>query len=776
MWQALIKAGCIDDSGLILSHLIPLESPEQISLPEPFDLHQDKVFTLFQRVVKGSVTCRRDTQLISSVDIQDAQGQVAVTRDQLPGLAAMPDVPACAGSLLAELFFYLPCHAPHEIAEAAAGGDLKRYGELRQKIESLMATPDTYYTDCLKGGALPQAVAANQWKWPWHPQFLHWKIGYWPLKKVESTITKEDEETRTTFTPDLITANFDFSDDHMELGQTRAQFADMDPPEYMGITVLTPGAVQNLKDRTCAFLESHSIDWVADLTRDLENTAVLSQTLSGYNESLLTFDSRLKFPIADPPERLSRYCDFTKSVGDTVKSHYSASPVPNANFNPIRAGYMRVTGIRVVDTFGQHREIENPPFAVASSFTPQKPLETDYGKIYLPPRVVPPARLTAYFIPERTPEAGATCHPENPVLGWIVPNFLDRGIMIFDVEGTALGTVKVSDGACVLRPAPGKDMPAPEKIVEGIENTFFQGMVRSLLGKNAAELDAFIDLMERGLHATYPESEAETPLLSLMVGRPLALVRLGVSLDLRGFAAVNQGWNSFVWDLGKDNRDIGLRDTADFDRVDLPLQLGCRASRNEYSDGLIGYFQETDATPDFGRFYSVYTAPKDGENGICTPENLNLNCRCSTDDTPAKTCLLLVDPKGTLNLSTGILPGRQLTLSSGFYQEALAQMSYTFLATPLLTDTAGGPGTQADPSDPLSDEQGMSIPAPEEPGYCWSWVACQGDTWSQTKVSTDRDRAQWPPARMEILEGWLKLSREIQGDTTLSNEEDDTHA
>lgn len=807
LWQALIDAGCIDKSGLILSHLLPLETPAQISLPEPFDLHQKAVFNLFQRAVKGSTTCRGDSQLITSMAIRDTGVDVEVTQDQLTGLVNMPDlpdVPACTGPLLAERFFYLPCHGPQAMAAAAAGGDATRYTTLYREIDRRMADPDTYYMDCLQGGTVPQAVAANQWKWPWHPQFLHWKISYWPLEKMESTITKEDEETRTTFKPGLITDNFDFSDDHMELGQTGVKYAEKDPPEYMGITVLTPGAVENLKDRTTAFLESHRIQWVADLTRDLEDKSVLSQTISGYNESLLTFDSRLQFPIADPPERLDRYREFTQSVDGTVKGNYTASPVPNANFNPIRAGYMRITGIRVVDTFGQHRELPDPPTAVAASFTPQKPLETDYGKIYLPPRIVPPTRLTAYFIPERTPRAGAASFPENPILGWVVPNFLDRGVMMFDPKGTALGTVKASDDICVLRPPPGTGMPNPggagvhkdpkdpAAIVPGIKNQFLRDMVSSLLDKQPKELGAFIEILEKGMRSTCPESDSETPLLSLMVGRPLALVRLGVALDLKGFAAVNQGWNSFVWDVGKDNRDMGRRDTADFDRVNLPLQLGCRAGRNEYNDGLMGYYREKDATPDFGRFYSAYAASPAGnvQNGISLVENILMNCRCPKDDAPAETCLLLVDPQGKLNISTGILPGRQLPLAAEFYQGALARMSYTFLATPLLADTAGEPGTRAEPAprtesatrnepdtrtdphqetgDEKTDDRVMPIPAPEEEGYRWSWVACRGETWSETAVSTEQDQPQWPPARPEILEGWLKLSRKT--------EEDDTHA
>src|SRR5262249_11823499 len=83
-----------------------------------------------------------------------------------------------------------------------------------------------------------------------------------------------------------------------------------------------------------------------------------------------------------------------------------------------------------------------------------------------------------------------------------------------------------------------------------------------------------------------PLSSEQFRALAVLVGRPLALVRCSLGLDLQGMAALDQSWPAFTAAVSG-QQPMGRRDQAAFPGVAFPVQLGQLANLN---DGLVGYF------------------------------------------------------------------------------------------------------------------------------------------------------------------------------------------
>lgn len=746
LWKNLIQNKCINDRGHILATIIPLETAAQISLDDPFIDKQAQVFNVLKRAVEGTLLCRNETQLVSSMKVAVNGSDLNVGLDQFPSLSQTAHLPVCVNRLVAELMFVSPCHAPYVVSKAAGPGHKDDLALYRDGIKQQFKRGVNFYKECVVGGVLPSKIDLNKWKWPWYPLFLHWEIVYWPLEQVESKITEQGVETRTCFKKDLITSNFDFFDHSIELEQKNAKFADFDPPPYSGITLLTPYALQNLQDQVIKFFEKYKNEQITSIAKKLDHMQVLSQAISGFNESLLTFDSRLQFPVFDPPERDKDAKDFTKDIFESVKGRNSASPAPNANFNPIRAGYMRVSKIRVVDAFGQHKEIENPPVYVSRTYAPQKPLEKKYGNIYLSPRIVQPSRLQLNWITDEQKVLTHTEYSENPVCGWIVANFLDRSIMVFDQNGKSLGSIKERDDQCVFKINPGDEDRYGDQWEDQVKNKYLKGFIKGFLKKGRGYLDRYVRLTERAFQYTAPESNGRQNILSLMLGRPVALARIRMAFVLKGFPAVNQGWNSLVWDIGNDSNNMDQRDTADFEKVDFPVRLGCSMEKNEYHDGLIGYFKETGHQTDYDGLYSFYA--ESGGGDIAIPENSVMNFTRGNNGGSQATFLLLFDPHGKIHVSTGILPKQHIELPERFYTEALHSMTFTFLSTPFLMD-----------EEQLKDDKKIEMTLPEDEDFEWHWLNRKGKKYCERPVENPLETKDTLPKGQEILEGWLKLSK-----------------
>ncbi len=122
---------------------------------------------------------------------------------------------------------------------------------------------------------------------------------------------------------------------------------------------------------------------------------------ASFNDALLMRRQRFQLPVADP---LGFDDDqrFAATVAAAVGRRNRSAPQPLDDFNPIRAGALNLLRLRLIDSFGQTRELAWNEVVAAETL---HPLDSRYP-VVLPPRIVQPTRLNMRFLAARSARCG----------------------------------------------------------------------------------------------------------------------------------------------------------------------------------------------------------------------------------------------------------------------------------------------------------------------------------------------------------------------------------
>ena len=500
-----------------------------------------------------------------------------------------------------------------------------------------------------------------------------------------------------------------------------------------------------------------SLKVLAEAYGALHNNHYLSQSLGGFNDALLGRKRTLQLPIADPlgfPNDQT----FAATVQAAVLNANHSAPRPHEPFTPIRAGDMKLSALRLVDTFGRVKVASETAMSNASKTKAMTSSHT-FAPIHLAPRLAQAARLNFRWLsadPMLHQPAGAAgtsshvddiesnAHPAtSPVCGWLLPNNLDSSIMIYDHLGKPLGSLVEADTTTPWHPAPGNDLPLP---VAAIDNPHLRQMVQSLVQQQLASLKQhgvtpstsflghFISMLDSALEHIDPENFADHQARALLMGRPIALVRARLSVELKGLPANDQSWAALGYDLSawekrleewatqpeKAKSELPLvRRSHEFPSVTVPVRVG---EYEQLNDGLVGYWIEepSSTAPSYkgDKFYALQSnkiadAHIVTRSGSGAQDELAFNLEIAPHSPPT-TLSMLVDPRGSVHATTGVLPTKQIEIPSDQYKGALEAIEVTFLTTPLLTQA----------------EQ-IVISLPDEPGYAWSWLGKEHGVWNE---------------------------------------------
>ncbi|GAB3868312.1 hypothetical protein GCM10028824_12850 [Hymenobacter segetis] len=467
---------------------------------------------------------------------------------------------------------------------------------------------------------------------------------------------------------------------------------------------------------------------------ELSVSNYLSQSLGGFNAALLQLHETMQLPVADP-------VSFTESQAVTslaaklIGGENKRAPLPLNQFNPIKTGTVRINQLGIIDNFGQ---VANIPIRTTDVLFSHSFTVVPKGKeAFLPPRIVQPARLnfrwiSAANIASNQSEASQNT---NPVCGWLVPNNLDASLMVYDADGYILGLIqqnKAAGGSAVTEWA-----SAPGNITltdaNQIPNSNLREIVSKLIGKS--DFADFVELLDNTLQQIDPENFAQHLDLAMLVGRPMAVVKAIVSLEVKGMPAINQSWDYFNADLGRNNRE-----TNSWEKVKFPVLIGEPGILN---DGVLGFWDEDESASVFQSVYpenidkGYFLAHRDGAHTFSL----------SITDKP-KNLTLLIDPRGEAHATTGILPTKSISIPASQFKPALARMNVSFFTRPLLM-----------PKDSIA------ISLPEEAGYSWSWLAMEAGKWTQVSTTGTADKALFLQAfaadgeaiwQDMLTAGWIK--------------------
>ena len=643
-------------------------------------------------------------------------------------------------------------------------------------VESLLAEQFASLWTVIDGleGKNPDA-GFHQWtEQPWHPFLLQWEVEVFPARYLGNL-----DPANWAYLPDFVRENYDLPENAPDLtlpSSLPKHFLTRAANIYRGSSILTPFVTDLAQERLTAtlvdLLKQKAIDhyknsgqelpseeemfpdlaarwqWYIDVIQKTEEDSpaidafhaaleilseikILSQALGGFNPALLMRRQARQLPVEDPlgfPDQQA----FAARVREALGQDPRYASLPLNDFNPIRSGAMRLLQLRLVDTFGQVQVLD--PSDVSVSEPLAGPGQDRLA--WLPPRLVQPARLDFRWLAAGADLEEMNSHPATtPVCGWIVPNNLDDSLAVYDARGEALGSLAIdpSDEDPWI-PAPGSSAARSEN---DILNPYLQQVVTWLLRNIRKDKEfgpAFLDALDSALENIDPENFAQHQDLALLMGRPLAIVRAALNLSVQGLPAVDQGWDAFRQDLRRTQRD-----DDGFSGVRFPLRLG---EFSQFNDGLAGYWKESAGGGLSSPFYAVQSEPETGPGSIHyahDPANIAL----ALNEAPLLVTML-VDPRGVVHATSGILPVQSLRIPADQYLPSLQAISVTFLSAPVLTT----PGK-------------LDLPVPAEPGYAWSWLERNPDSpdWTERNDITDPRPEATFNGRPQAHEGWLRIKK-----------------
>lgn len=603
-------------------------------------------------------------------------------------------------------------------------------------------------------GADPDPVGVSTWAQPWIPMWLEWEV-----------------EVAGLDPPDLLA---------WKLGAVDLETASVaitgDVAQVRGRAQLTTGAAKTLHDAIDDWLDKEeALDAVEAglvdedveasyraLAEAVEGLDVVTATLDGLRHQLLGLAS-------------------TDGLRRPATPEGTAEPAPVAAPRGLLAGSLVLTRARLLDAFG--RTLEVPVDAVR---TPARAsLDDRQGTLALPPRLLRPARWQFRLVDAATP-AGAEgiearvdqIEPAlqvSPVAGFLMPDHLDESLEVFDAAGAPVGELlhEPGSGGVMWEIAAGREGPADAGPHYGL------APAQKALGDFAAALVA-ADAAARQGAALDPDGPGESALSAMLraidttlwsvdsfaslgsehvaglVGRPLAMVRAQLRLELRAPDDIDLSdprWAE-AWRQAE-------RDAAGYA---FPVRIG-EITRSD--DGVLGFFVDDD----YSRFHLVDKAiagaatesgRSRGQLGLYPPaagmppsEALVHPYIAGSDDADTLhlhlgqqvTLTVLMHPAGKATLTSGLLPRKQLALARDWVGPGLAALAPSLRTGPVLVETD------------LASEGQVRLPKVsvfgKDQNFLWRDTPA---TWRTDAILAATQTALLPDSPAELREGWIRVA------------------
>ena len=612
-------------------------------------------------------------------------------------------------------------------------------------------------------GLPPSPVGFTWYEQPWIPFILQWEAKFDPLVPVDKN---------TPYSAKLALDDFKLDSDTGEMIYNgKLPTSKQEGMLYTGMVSLTGRTEINLTKQIETYLHNHPINEkdspeTQRMKHGLQQLltlrlSMLAQAMGGLHRQLRMRAQSLQLPVFDPDADPVYDAPFIRNVSHAVSGANDSAALPTADYNPLRAGMLHLTRLRLLDAFGQVRDI--PVDQVTLSHALRKPDDATEKRALLPLRFTQPARLSFRYRSANNSAIEMNSDPaSSPVFGWVLLNRLDNALAIYSAEGTAIGSFNLNGLSWQGAPGPHGQFERTLQDSFAKAHPLLRDFALNLGGGAPGDpqspdyparlkafdlfLAALLDTIDHGAMGIVPDSYAQDPGLSLLMGRPLALVCADLRLDLHGgLPALNQSATALdraVSDFKANGvYDYAARDAAHFDQVRFPVRIGDSVQVN---DGVIGYFVESaqnSRTETFGTFYSSFKQGDSDRIKLPAPGDLTL----ATADTKPATVLMLIDPRAPVHLSTGILPSKNISLPPSHFADALKRIAVTFLTAPVL----GAPDSPA-------------LPVPAEVGHAWSWLTLHADAkqdraWQTQPIVVSPNLRGAFSTSTSLSEGWLRL-------------------
>lgn len=526
-------------------------------------------------------------------------------------------------------------------------------------------------------GTLPSVMAVNPWQQPWSPILLQWKAAWYPSYAPDAPPEKVLDGWKFAL-PDT---------DRPSIPRwCRANgTADPSPAATLaGRAILVSASTSNLAARIDDFVDHAQPGELTDdekhLLREIACTLrtadLLDQSMDGLGDQLVMRQPELMIPPCTAEGVIHR--DVEQGVAERNQSvplcNNARRTLPEIDrLFSLRAGELEIQELWVVDSFGQALELQVSDLERVIRPPSLRPRDPDSRRLLAVPRLAQALRLDASWVSATDDDVPTNSNPgTTPVCGWLVPNHLDKTLLVLDADGDAVGTLKTNaDGkGFSLQPVPGQAFVRPAK------NRHLRMLLDSLLvAADGPDLRDLLELIANRGTVIRPSASWGSQGLSVLVGHPLALVRASLRLELPGDPA----YDVTLAKVGGEGAD----DPGVFPRVEFPVYLG-NATLAE--DGLVGSFgpRNGEATD-----YRKIRAPFgfDQPRGYVA-EQPTAALSYGVSRAAPTLVTLLMDPRCSVRATTGLLPPAELVLPPEAVEALSSRLDLSFFAGPIITHPA----------------------------------------------------------------------------------------
>jgi hypothetical protein len=628
--------------------------------------------------------------------------------------------------------------------------------------ECLLLDPSDPVVSTPVAPAVLPSYGAGAWHQPWSPLVCEWKLTY---QQVGNDGTLD---------------GWAFDGTDYEVATNPAP-TPAKPHSVGGISLLTGQLGFVFGSRLDSFVQTYGgDDQLGQLDAWLAQTYgwnFLAQELTGFHELLALRDYRAfrrpgptdeidglpvaaltGFGDADAPASLTLQPGSQGSV-DTVPYFPDG---PAETFHGVRQGVAYLTDLLLYDKFGRELwvlegtsgsglyDYRNYPVQLDPNLQAPAGIVPGIASVLrLPPRPLQPARLDARLLDAVSDDLVWEVDPGVvPIAGWVLPNHLDNSLSLYAPDGSALGEFGLfaaGDGTLVgaWTPPPGGAL-TPADVARSAPH--LAAMIAAPPLADQGGFAAFLAAIDETLWTTDPLAARVDANLSVLIGRPLALVRTRLELQLAGSPISDTGWAATFDDS-----------TPDYVGTPVPVRLGAQHDR---TDGVIGYFAGAD--------YSVFTAvakPADTTQSYVRASGPASYLSVGLGDGSYAYATVLVDPRAAIHLSTGVVPVKQLDLPQQVVGAALAALQVSFRAGPLLTAVVPTPAPNPTQGTAPPYPNSILIPTPAEQVGTWSWWEPGSPSSTGYGIVAASATAGPPQAPAQLREGSLQFGTDLDSST-----------
>ncbi|MFF4427204.1 hypothetical protein ACFY04_41840 [Streptomyces sp. NPDC001549] len=631
----------------------------------------------------------------------------------------------------------LPCRTPERIVTRASGITTTDVADTAAQIDLTGQQPPCFpallseflildralRTGVIQDvtGTLPE-YGTTPWAMPWQPLFLLWKAEYFPLPMRDG-----DE------------AHWDFIDGSRY--QWKGTGEPGTPLVVSGRQTLAPTA-GHIVDGTLQTYARVRDQLSADVLRQVRSRAreadYLSQTLDGFGAGIAQRQPLAGLQPAGELADLIGNGDYPPPDPGPLKAS-DWDPDPVSTFQDLRAGQLAFLDLAVVDRFGRSVNL----ITNATHFTPEMPdtmrpahpvSDHDPDRLVeLGPRLLQPARLRFDFLAAASDEDTDLTPGANPVCAWLLHNRLDRSLVVHAPDGAALGELRVTlnehgQRAVTWSALPGSEVTRFEELEELTRHTY--QLLNAVKSRGPETFDAFRTTVDRALQTIDPDGPAD-PGLGFLLGRPLALVRTRLTMNLRGPLRTDVSWANLFEPT-----------PSQLPSYPWAIRLG---EAQQSDDGLVGYVLEDD----YEHFETVVD-PAAGGGQYLRPIGDRPSLELDFGDNNTAVATVLLDPRAAVHATTDILATKKVFVPQEFTDQAITRMSVNFRTGPLLAATTALRGPQG------GSEETVLMPTPAGVIGTWTWSENRDGTWDKLPILS-QDQYDLPLAEPEIRSGFLTL-------------------